>query len=77
MKLRDTILQWTGTALITFSALLVSFSVELALVWWAFLGFLLGHIIWTVMAIDMRNWPLLGLNATFIFIDLYAMIIRI
>lgn len=77
LKKRDEILKWLATGFITLSALQVSFNLEWAMQWWAFLGFFTGHIIWSVFAIKMREWPLLALNFTFIFIDAYAMFIRI
>lgn len=69
--------KWTATGFITVSAILVSVHIPWATVWWAYVGFCVGHIIWAFFAMKMREWPLLALNFSFIFIDLYAITIRL
>jgi hypothetical protein len=69
--------KWVATSFMTISAILVSFSVELALTWWAFVGFFVGHIIWSVFAFKVKDWALFALNFFFLFIDIYAITIRI
>lgn len=59
------------------SAMAVSFVVEWSTQWWAFTGFFLGHIIWSTYAIILREPSLFALNFVFLFIDTYAMVIRI
>lgn len=75
-KWQETI-KWTGTALIGVSALLVSFSPELSQQAMPFLGFFLGHVLWSTMGAIKRDWPLTTINTFFIPIDLYAMYIRL
>lgn len=58
------------------SAFLVSFSVEISLHWWAFIGFFVGHVIWATYGILLREKALFGLNFLFLFVDLYAILIR-
>lgn len=69
--------KWSGTALIALSAALVSFSPALSQQSAAFLGFFLGHVLWSTMGIIKRDWPLIAVNAFFIPLDLYAMYIRL
>ena len=70
-------LKWVATGFITLSAIFVSFNVDWATEWWPFIGFLVGHVIWSIFAYRMREWSLFGLNFFFIFIDTYAIYIRI
>ena len=70
------ILKWTGTLFLGISALLVSFNMKWAEQWWAFVGFLIGHIIWTYSAIQMQDMPLIALNVGFMLVDLYAIYLR-
>lgn len=68
--------KWLATIAMMISAILVSFKIEWATVWWAFVGFLVGHVIWCWAAVKMREWALFSLNFSFIFVDLYAILIR-
>lgn len=69
--------KWIGTTSMFVSAVLVSVSVTLAANPWAFIGFLLGHLLWAVVAIRTRDLPLIVLNTGFIFVDVYAIGIRL
>jgi hypothetical protein len=69
--------KWSATAFITISAILVSFNIKWATEWWAYVGFLIGHIIWAAAAWYMEEWALLWLNGSFIFVDFYAIYIRL
>lgn len=69
--------KWLGNAFIIISALVVSFSVEMAMEPIAFLGFLLGHITWFTAATIMRDKALIALNGFFLFVDSYAIFIRL
>jgi hypothetical protein len=73
----EELLKWAATAFITLSAIQVSFNVRWSTEWWAYVGFLIGHIIWTFAAFWMKEWALLFLNASFILVDSYAIYIRI
>ena len=70
------ILKWTGTVSMAISAILISFSVQIAKIPWSFLGFLLAHIIWGGVAWSMDEMALFVLNVGFIPIDIYAMYVR-
>lgn len=72
----DEISKWSATTFMTISAILVSFKIEWSAVWWAFIGFLVGHVIWSWYAVKTKEWALFTLNFVFIFIDLYAILIR-
>lgn len=71
------LLKWLATASIMASALYISVVVESALLIWPFVGFLAGHILWTLFAYWMAEWPLLALNASFILLDAYAIWLRL
>ena len=71
------IIKWIATAFLTVSGVLVSFSVKWATEWWPYAGFLIGHIIWSIFSITMNEWALLAMNVVFIFIDIYAIYIRL
>lgn len=69
--------KWFATFCVCASAILVSFSIELSLQPHVFLGFLIAHILWTGAGIIMKDKPIIVLNAIFILIDTYAIIIRL
>lgn len=69
--------KWAGTICMVISALAVSTVVEWSTQWWAFMGFFVGHLIWSTYAIIMREPSLFALNFIFLFIDMYAMGIRL
>ena len=70
------IAKWSATAIMAISGILVSFSVHLTTRWSTFIGFFLGHVIWSAVAIYLGDWALLAVNAFFIPIDIYAMWLR-
>ena len=70
-------MKWLATACIVISAAVISFSVELSLQSSTFIGFLFAHILWTIAGVIMKDKPIIVLNACFIPIDIYAMIIRL
>jgi len=72
----DQYVKWSANIPIILSAVLVSVSPTLMNRWWAFLGFLFGHVVWTSSAIYSGDVALLALNGSFILLDLYAIIIR-
>jgi len=69
--------KWAATGCMMISALAVSFSVELASEAFTFSGFLIGHIIWAVSAVSMKERALVVINIGLIPIDFYAMYIRL
>lgn len=71
------LLKWGATFFITISAILVSFNIKWATEWWAYVGFLVGHVIWSFAAWHIDEPALLWLNIAFIFVDFYAIYIRI
>lgn len=79
MKLnKDELIKWLATLFIMVPAALISFIPTIAETSiWIFILFAVGHIIWSVYAIRLREWSLLGLNAGFLPIDIWAMLIRI
>lgn len=70
------VIKWSGTFFMTLSAVAVSFSVQWAEQWWAFVGFLIGHMLWTYSSVKMKEWALFSLNFSFIFVDIYAILLR-
>jgi hypothetical protein len=73
----DEIIKWLGTIFIVISALLVSVRVQWSSAWWAYVGFAVGHVIWAFSAWFLQEWALFWLNIFFIFVDSYAIHIRI
>lgn len=69
--------KWAGTAFIILASIFVSFSIEMATLPYAYAGFLCGHIIWFAAALIMRDKPLITLNGFFLFVDSYAIMIRL
>lgn len=68
--------KWVGTGLISTSAILVALSTDMSLAPLPFVGFFLGHIIWGLSALAMRENALIALNLGFIPFDTYAIFIR-
>ena len=69
--------KWIGTSSMILGAILVSLSPTLATMPLTFTTFLLGHIIWSIAGIVEKDGALFWLNFLLIFIDVYAIIIRI
>lgn len=69
--------QWSGTISMQISAVLVSVSVVLATTAWAFIGFLIAHIVWAVSAHMMNIRPLFYQSVFFIPLDLWAIGVRL
>lgn len=59
------------------SALLVSFSAELSALPWTFLGFLVGHVLWLWAGIRMNKRTLIEMNFAFLFVDAWAIGVRL
>lgn len=70
-------LKWIATLSMTISAILVSARITWATKYWAYIGFLIGHCIWCYAGFAMKEFALFYLNFFFIFIDFYAIGIRI
>ena len=70
-------IKWIATLSMAMGALLVSISVHLSSLWWPYMGFLIGHILWTFAALWAHEIALLTLNVIFIIIDLYAILLRL
>lgn len=71
------IVKWIGTIFLAISGIVISVSPKYAAEWWAFVGFLFGHIIWSIMAIIAEDYSLLVMNLLFLVLDIYAIHIRI
>lgn len=59
------------------SAVGISIIIESALIVWPFVGFLVGHVLWTIFACRMREWSLFALNVSFVLLDTYAIWLRL
>lgn len=70
-------LRWIGTTLIVSSGIAVSVSLTQAILPWAYIGFLVGHGIWAVQALLMKEQSLFALNVFLGLIDTYAVVIRL
>ena len=71
------IIKWIGTCFLTMSGIAVSINIKWATQWYAYAGFLSGHIIWSVFAVILEEWALLAMNIVFCLIDIYAIYCRI
>lgn len=70
-------LKWFATLTVVSAAFLFTVWPNLGHQWWLLGMFLTGHIIWVIFAIVMKEWALLALNAAFVPIDLYGVLIRL
>lgn len=70
-------LKWVATITVIAAAFLFTVWPELGHQWWLLCMFLTGHCIWVIFTVIMREWALLTLNAAFIPIDLYGVLIRL
>ena len=73
----QTTFKWLANTFMVISALIVSFSPELAGHPATFVGFLFGHILWAMSGWSMKDIALITLNVGFIPIDFYAILIRL
>lgn len=72
----DEVTKWVANSCLIISAVIISVFPSVMNKWWSFLGFLVGHIIWTIGAIYLGDEPLVWLNGSFILLDVFAMWIR-
>jgi hypothetical protein len=70
-------MKWIANIGVMISAVLVSASVALSAQPLTFIGFLVAHIMWLFAGIIMKDKPIMALNAFFIVIDIYAILIRL
>lgn len=69
-------IQWLANAFLMLSAVLVTISIRMCLSIYPFIGFLVAHILWLVMAVHIDIQPLAWQNGFFIILDSYAILIR-
>lgn len=70
-------LKWAGTFLFAIGSILISASPQAATDIMPFAGFCVGHTLWLVAGILMRDKSIIGLNAMYLPFDFYAILIRI
>lgn len=70
-------MKWLANICVMLSAILVSSSVALSTQPLTFIGFLVAHVLWLIAGMIMKDKPIMALNAFFIIIDMYAIIIRL
>ncbi len=69
-------MKWFGTALFLFGSVIVSAFPHLTLQWWPFSAFLMGHCLWAVAGVMMRDNAVIALNFMYVPLDVYAMMVR-
>gem|GEM_PF-6197960 len=70
-------MKWFGTAMFLFSSIIVSAFPSMSGEWWPFAGFMFGHCLWTAAGLHMKDGAVIALNALYIPIDIYAILIRL
>lgn len=71
------IIKWVGTALFAIGGIAISVWVEVAAMVWPFMCFAIGHTLWFVAGIVLKDKSLIGLNAMYLPLDSYAVFLRI
>ncbi|MDP3008248.1 MAG: hypothetical protein Q8N30_04155 [Methylococcales bacterium] len=69
--------KWSGTVLFMVGSFLISAVPSLGMVWWPFFTFFVGHILWSIAGIMMKDRAVLALNIMYLPIDVYAICIRL
>jgi uncharacterized membrane protein len=59
------------------SGALVSFSPELSVQAWTFMGFFIGHVIWIITGLRMKKITLVEMNVGFLLLDTWAIWVRL
>lgn len=69
-------MKWTGTALFALGATAISVSPDISMHIWPFSAFAAGHLLWAAAGLFMRDRAVLVMNAMYLPLDLYAILIR-
>ena len=69
--------KWIATAFVCVSAAVITIWPLTALDPHVFVGFLIGHVIWSFFTAIMKEWSLLALNLFFVGLDAFGVIIRL
>lgn len=70
-------LKWLATLIVVAAAMIITFFPNAGLHIQPFIMFLIGHVIWSIFAVVMKEWSLFFLNSCFIIIDVIGVIIRL
>lgn len=76
-KLYQSILKWLGNLFVGGAAILFALFPEIGLEPSLLAMFFTGHIIWSIMALAIKEYELLVLNVFFSLIDMYGFFIRL
>lgn len=71
------IIKWAGTISTAIAAIAIAFIPHIASSWLPFFGYGMGALFWAIAGIKTKDWPLTLLNVLFIFVNLYAICIRL
>lgn len=74
---KNNIVKWVGTILIMISAIIIAFYPKISLHWEAFVGYTFGALVWFIIAIKSKDYPLAILNIFYFIVDVYAIYIRV
>lgn len=75
--LYQSILKWTGNLFVGGAVIIFSIAPEIGFEPSLLAMFLVGHIIWSVMALAIKEYELLALNVFFCLMDTYGFFIRL
>lgn len=70
-------IKWTGTALFAIGGISISVWVETAAMAWPFICFAVGHWLWFVAGIALKDNSLIALNFMYLPLDSYAVFLRV
>jgi hypothetical protein len=70
-------IEYLGSSLIFLGAIINSISIDPSFTLWAFVSFIIGHLIWSYISIVEKRWSLFLINGGFIPLDAYAIMLRI
>lgn len=69
--------KWAGTILFFVGSAVTSLSPALSLAWWPYSFFALGHSLWCIGGLLMRDRAVVALNVMYLPFDLSAIVVRI
>jgi len=69
--------QWTGIALFAIGSIAISVYPNAGLVAWPFVLFLIGHLLWAISGIALKDKAIITLNVVYLPFDVYATVLRI
>ncbi len=69
-------MKWAGTAMFAVGAVVISVSPEISMNAWPFATFGIGHALWALAGLLMRDKAVIVLNIMYLPLDVYAIVLR-